>query len=71
MKQTNDLTIEQIRETRHHISAEQGHDAAKLVNYYIELQNKYQQRSTKTPEARVNPRKPNKSMDVKAKHRLS
>ena len=71
MKQTSDLTIEQIREARHRISAAQGHDAEKLVNYYIELQNKYQQRSTETQEARANLPKPNNSMDVRAKQLLS
>jgi len=71
MKQTNDLTIGQIREARHRISAAQGHDAEKLVNYYIELQEKYQQCKKETQEARVNQRKPNKSLDVRAKQRLS
>ncbi len=60
MKQTIDLTIEQIREARHHISAAQGHDAEKLVNYYIHLQEKYQQRNMEIQEACVNPPKPNK-----------
>jgi len=71
MKQTSDLTIEQIREARQRISAAQGHDAEKLVNYYIELQKKYQQRNKEIQEARVNPLKPNNSLDVRAKQRLS
>ena len=59
MKQTSDLAIEQIREVRHRISATHGHDAEKLINYYIELQSKYQKHSTQTQEARVNLPKPN------------
>jgi hypothetical protein len=62
MKQMNDLAIEQIREARRRISAAQGHDAEKLVSYYIELQKKFQQRSKETQEAYVNQRKPNKSL---------
>jgi hypothetical protein len=30
--------IRQIREVRHRISAEHGHDAKRLVAYYMELQ---------------------------------
>ncbi|MCC5658160.1 hypothetical protein LC608_14400 [Nostoc sp. XA010] len=38
-----DEAISQIREVRHTISAEHGHDPQKLVNYYIELQKQYPQ----------------------------
>ena len=40
-----DPAIEQIREVRHRISQEHGHDPQKLVSYYIELQKQYQSRS--------------------------
>lgn len=40
----NDSVIEQIRETRHQISAEHTHDPEKLVAYYIELQKRYRDR---------------------------
>jgi hypothetical protein len=36
-----DEAIGQIREIRHRISEEHGHDPQKLVNYYIELQKQY------------------------------
>jgi hypothetical protein len=39
-----DPAIEQIREVRHRISEEHGHDPQKLVDYYIELQKQYQSR---------------------------
>jgi hypothetical protein len=37
----NDEAINQIREIRHIISQENGHNPDKLVNYYIELQKQY------------------------------
>jgi hypothetical protein len=37
-----DPAIEQIREVRHRISEEHGHDPQKLVDYYVELQKQYQ-----------------------------
>lgn len=36
-----DDAIAQIREVRHRISKECGHDSQRLVNYYIELQKQY------------------------------
>jgi hypothetical protein len=36
-----DEAIGQIRDIRHRISEEHGHDPQKLVNYYIELQKQY------------------------------
>jgi len=44
MKPQDDPTIARIRETRHRISERCGHDPQKLVDYYIELQKKYQDR---------------------------
>ena len=38
----DDPAIKRIREVRHRISKEHGHDPQKLVNYYIELQKQYQ-----------------------------
>ncbi len=38
----DDPAIKRIREARHRISKEHGHDPQKLVNYYIELQKQYQ-----------------------------
>ena len=40
-----DPAIERIREVRHRISEEHGHDPQKLVSFYIELQKQYQARS--------------------------
>jgi hypothetical protein len=38
-----DDAIRQIREVRHIISEENGHNPQRLVNYYIELQKQYPQ----------------------------
>ena len=40
----NDPVIDEIREVRRRISARFGHDAERLVAYYIELQRRYQDR---------------------------
>lgn len=56
MKQKDDPTIERIRETRHRISEEHGHDPQKVVEYYLELQKKYKQRLLEdTEEAQSEP----------------
>jgi hypothetical protein len=56
MKPTaSDPVIDEIREIRHRISAQCGHDPAKLVAYYMELQKRYQDRlidTAKTSERR-------------------
>ncbi len=44
MKQEPDPAIERIREVRHRISEEHGHDPQRIVEYYLELQKKYQPR---------------------------
>ena len=45
MDQTaSDPLIDEIREIRHRISAEHGHDPARLVAYYMGLQKKYEDR---------------------------
>ena len=46
----DDPTISKIRETRHKISEENDHSAEKIVEYYIELQRKYQERLLKSTE---------------------
>lgn len=38
-----DPVIDMVREVRHRISAECGHDPRKVVEYYMELQKQYQQ----------------------------
>ena len=49
MKQSqNDPVIDEIREVRHRISARFGHDPARLVAYYVELQKQYQDRLIET-----------------------
>jgi hypothetical protein len=40
----SDPVIDEIREVRHRISAEFAHDPARLVAYYIELQERYRDR---------------------------
>jgi hypothetical protein len=40
----DDATIARIRETRHGISEKCEHDPRKVIEYYLELQKKYQDR---------------------------
>ena len=44
MKAKDDPTITRIREARCQISAEFGHDPQRIVEYYGQLQKKYQSR---------------------------
>jgi hypothetical protein len=49
----NDPVIDEIREVRHRISQCFAHDPARLVAYYVELQERYRDRlmdTVKTPE---------------------
>lgn len=43
-----DPVIDEIREVRHEISARFDHDPAKLVAYYIKLQEQYRDRLLET-----------------------
>ena len=53
MKRTpSDPVIDEIRDVRHRISARFGHDPARLVAFYMELQKQYEDRlieTTKSP----------------------
>jgi hypothetical protein len=50
MSQTNpDPVIDEVREVRHRISEEVGHDPARLVEYYIRLQEQYRERLLPNP----------------------
>lgn len=40
----NDPVIDEVREVRHLISERCGHDPARLVAYYMELQEKFRSR---------------------------
>ena len=40
----NDQPIDEVREVRHRISARFGHDPARLVAYYMKLQEQYRDR---------------------------
>jgi cell fate (sporulation/competence/biofilm development) regulator YlbF (YheA/YmcA/DUF963 family) len=40
----DDPIIKRIREARHQISEQHGHDPQKLVSYYIKLQEQYKER---------------------------
>lgn len=42
--ESNDPVIDEIRRIRHQISEEHGHDPARLVAYYMELQKQYKDR---------------------------
>lgn len=44
MISNDDTAIEQIREVRHRISTENGHDPRKIVESYIKFQKEYDNR---------------------------
>jgi hypothetical protein len=44
MEIKDDPAIAAIREVRHEISAEFGHDLSKLFEYFVELQKQYEER---------------------------
>ncbi len=44
MSTEKDIAIERVREVRHRISAQFGHDTKRLIDHYIELQKKYTDR---------------------------
>lgn len=46
----DDPVIQRIREARHRISEKCDHDPQKLVDYYVELQKKYEDRLLKQPD---------------------
>jgi hypothetical protein len=46
-----DPVIDEIRNVRHQISERCGHDPARLVAYYMKLQEQYRARLVKPPEA--------------------
>jgi hypothetical protein len=45
-----DPVIDEIREVRHQISARFGHDPKRLVDHYIKLQRKHEDRLVRSPE---------------------
>ena len=58
MKAKDDPTITRIREARHKISEEFGHDPQRMIEYYSELQRKYQGRIISNPEEETLPNEP-------------
>lgn len=58
MKPKDDPTITRIRETRHRISEECGHDPQRIVEYYAKLEKKYQDRIIKDSEEENTPGEP-------------
>jgi hypothetical protein len=52
MKVKDDPAIEQIREVRHRISAEFGHDTKRLIDHYRELEKKYADRLVRPTQKR-------------------
>jgi hypothetical protein len=58
MKPKDDPTITRIREARHRISQECEHDPQKIVEYYVELQKKYQERIINGSEQETRPSEP-------------
>jgi len=49
----DDPTIMRIREVRHRISKKYNHDPKKIVEYYIKLQKKHQNRLLRSDEITV------------------
>jgi len=49
-QQQTDPVIDEVREIRHRISARIHHDPAKLVAYYMELQEQYSDRLIDTSQ---------------------
>ena len=45
----SDPVIDEIRKTRHRISARFNHDPAQLVAYYLELQEQHREQLIETP----------------------
>ena len=48
--QAADPVIDRVRQARHEISARFGHDTAKLVAHYMELQKQHSERLLYDPE---------------------
>ncbi len=46
----NDPTIDEIRKIRHQVSKRFNHDPKRIIEYYIKLQQKYQNRSVDLSE---------------------
>lgn len=46
-----DPVIDEIRQVRHEISARFDHDPRRLVEHYLELQQRYEDRLVKAPRA--------------------
>ena len=44
MNEIQDVAITQIRAVWHRISEQHGHDPQRLINYYLELQQKFTKR---------------------------
>lgn len=49
----DDAVVERIRQARHEISAEHGHDTTKLVEHYKELQDQHKDRLYRSESAVV------------------
>lgn len=47
MSTVKDSALDRIREVRHKISAQFGHDTRRLIDHYIEMQKKYADRFEK------------------------
>jgi hypothetical protein len=58
---SDDPVIDEIREIRHRISARFGHDPARLVAHYMELQKTFAGRFVKAPVATDHPDTPHHS----------
>jgi hypothetical protein len=59
-----DGEIDRIREVRHQISEQFGHDPYRLVAYYMELQKEHPEKLVRAPEAEP-------ATEAPAKHRRS
>ncbi len=58
MPRKPDPVIDEVRQTRHEISARVGHDPAHLVAYYMKLQARYRERLLPPSSSGKSPGKP-------------
>jgi hypothetical protein len=49
MQTREDPVLEEVRQVRREISARFGHDPARVVEYYLQLQERYAERLLRTP----------------------
>jgi hypothetical protein len=57
MQMSPDPVVDEVRQVRREISQRFGHDPARLVEYYMKLQEQYRERLIHSPEDEKHPGK--------------